>query len=384
MRHSLFFCLTLYCTGLFSTISEAQSVNSYEQKVRGMLMGSFIGDAAGGPYEFVWPLSRNSWSTNSEKLTKVMLPQIASAFKMTPYREPLEPYGAWIDDAPKGSVTDDTRLKLIFINSLGRKKEISTKRFAQHLIDYPSTVKPEYRLLAQQWLEQFIPSALYVTGKKKDPRAKPPQTIWAGVPTNLGQMTFLPIAAIHPNQPELSYKESWEVDYFDFGYGRDMHASIIAGLSHAFNDTATWAGIKHVMQETDPFDMNSIPWAKRRTAYWIKYAEDIADQSDGNVARLFEILEHEMHVIEWWDAWIPLVMMISIGELTDYDPIATIQLAIEFGYDTDSYAQLIGAFMGALHGPEIFPEDMQKAVTSQLKEQLNEDFEALVSRLMGK
>ena len=37
-----------------------------------------------------------------------------------------------------------------------------------------------------------------------------------------------------------------------------------------------------------------------------------------------------------------------------------------WGHDTDSYPQLAGAFIGALHGEEIFPTDARIAVEKQL------------------
>ena len=341
-----------------------------------------VGDAAGGPYEFTWPLVRNEWSTNDRALNKDDIQKISDHFKLVDYNEPPDPYGPWTNNSAAGTITDDSRFKMIFITSLGKRKNVSAKRFAKTLLDYPNAVQPEYRSLADRWLKQFVPSALYISGKTKDERAKPPETIWAGVPTNLGQMAFLPLAAVYPGQPEKCYLETWEVDYFDFGYSKDMHASINAGLSHAFLDTATWAGIKDVMKSTDPYQMNEIPWAKRRTAYWIKFAEEAAERSEGKVSKLFEILEQDMHAIQWWDTWVPLVIMISIGELTAYDPKATLQLSLEFGYDTDSYAQLIGAFMGALHGTSIFEEKITKAVEKQLDLQYKVSLNRLVDKVL--
>ncbi|MEM7548581.1 MAG: ADP-ribosylglycohydrolase family protein [Bacteroidota bacterium] len=353
----------------------------HQEKTEGLLMGSFIGDAAGGPDEFIPPPKRNWWSTSDTVLNEALIKEIAAAFKLKAYYEDPDPYGPYPDLAPAGTITDDSRFKMMFIQSIGKKGQLSAKRFAKALLDYPNQVPAKYKNLTDQWLEQFVPSALYVSGKHKDSHAKPPETIWAGVPTNLGQMAFLPIAALYPNNPTATYLNTWEVDYFDFGFAKDMHASINAGLSHAFNDTATWAGIKDVMIKTDPYEMNDIPWAKRRTNYWIKFAEDAAERSNGNIKTLFSILENESQAIQWWDTWIPLVLMISVGEITNYDPLATLQLSIEFGFDTDSYAQLIGAFMGVLYGPDFFPTDIREAVKRELLNQYEVVFDDLITKL---
>lgn len=45
------------------------------------------------------------------------------------------------------------------------------------------------------------------------------------------------------------------------------------------------------------------------------------------------------------------------------------QIILEFGHDTDSYAQV----MGAIHGKEIFTKDMRETVNRQMKKQFNQD-----------
>jgi len=46
---------------------------------------------------------------------------------------------------------------------------------------------------------------------------------------------------------------------------------------------------------------------------------------------------------------------------------------MEFGHDTDSYAQVLGAILGAIHGPEVFPAEIRNAVNLQMKKQFNQD-----------
>ena len=46
--------------------------------------------------------------------------------------------------------------------------------------------------------------------------------------------------------------------------------------------------------------------------------------------------------------------------------MATLALTTEWGHDTDSYPQLAGAFIGALHGEKIFSQDARTAVEKQL------------------
>lgn len=74
-------------------------------------------------------------------------------------------------------------------------------------------------------------------------------------------------------------------------------------------------------------------------------------------------------------------MVFAITEITNHDPLATLQLITEFGYDTDSYAQLAGAFFGALHGPNAFPQKMRDLLRLRLEEQFNVSFEELLAAL---
>jgi ADP-ribosylglycohydrolase len=60
-----------------------------------------------------------------------------------------------------------------------------------------------------------------------------------------------------------------------------------------------------------------------------------------------------------------------------------LQLSIEWGWDHDSYAQLLGAFIGAMYGPEIFPSAMRETVANRLILDYNEDQHEWVDLLMS-
>jgi len=46
---------------------------------------------------------------------------------------------------------------------------------------------------------------------------------------------------------------------------------------------------------------------------------------------------------------------------------------IEFGHDTDSYAQVMGAIIGAIYGKQVFPVEMRNTVNRQMKEQFGQN-----------
>ena len=68
-------------------------------KVYGGLLASAIGDAMGGPVEM--------WSP------KEMTEQHGWIDTLLPYTRPPNPTSVWVSQAPAGTYTDDTRLKLI-------------------------------------------------------------------------------------------------------------------------------------------------------------------------------------------------------------------------------------------------------------------------------
>ena len=63
----------------------------------------------------------------------------------------------------------------------------------------------------------------------------------------------------------------------------------------------------------------------------------------------------------------------ACAEIVEYDPLASMQLMMEFGHDTDSYAQVMGAVMGAIHGRDIWPEDIRQTVNDRMKEQFGQN-----------
>ena len=62
----------------------------------------------------------------------------------------------------------------------------------------------------------------------------------------------------------------------------------------------------------------------------------------------------------------PFVLTFSCLHLANYDPLAALQLSTEWGHDTDSYASLLGAFIGAKHGVGLFPAHLRQPVHQRL------------------
>ena len=94
-------------------------------------------------------------------------------------------------------------------------------------------------------------------------------------------------------------------------------------------------------------------------------------------ARLFATLDAEFKDTVKWEAQVPFVVALACLEIADYDPLAALALSLEWGNDTDSYAQMTGALIGAMHGPDIFPTKARAAVETRLRADYEQDLSEL-------
>jgi len=188
-------------------------------------------------------------------------------------------------------------------------------------------------------------------------------------------MPFLPIATLYPNDAELAYLKAWELGYFDNGIAKDINSALVAGLVGALQEDSDWHLVEKYMRQSDPYNFNNVLYVPRRMSEWLDIAHGMVARADGRIPRLFDILEKELQTKTWWEAWVPLVVVFASTEIVDYHPLAAMQLMIEFGHDTDSYAQVMGAVMGAIHGKDIFPVEMRQTVNKRMKEQFGQNVE---------
>ncbi|MBL9172147.1 MAG: ADP-ribosylglycohydrolase family protein [Verrucomicrobiales bacterium] len=366
-----------------------------ERRISGLLYGTAFGDAFGGPIEFQDPDQVQKLPTPPRRwregyvLDRQERTALADRIRLRAY-DPLRPvpesYGQWNPHAAPGTITDDTRHKLILLYALHQADRrnrwpVGAREMAQAFLDWPAekavSGNPGYGPLAADWLEEWQLAARWILGERDARRARPPERMWQGLPTCCGQMTSLPLAALFPGRPEEAYLAAWRIGFFDNGWGRDLNAATVAGLSVALTLTPdpsapreAWNRILAAMRQCDPFGYSKIRWTQRAVDRWLDYALRTARESGGQPARMFAAWDTEFRDHAKWEAQIPFVVMIGCLSLCEFDPLASLQLSQEWGWDTDSYAQLLGAFVGALYGPAIFRREWLEAVESGL----NRDF----------
>lgn len=389
-------------------VALAAATGSKHERVLGLLYGSVIGDAAGGPVEFLPPektaavlADARNWPAEG-RLDDATLDRLSSRFGLLAYaglRETADPYGPWQAGGPAGVVTDDTRHKMILLAALGRKQpldvdqRLTAETLAAVYLDYyegTAVDDPSQRPLWEESLREYAYAARAVLGREGE--QLPPERIWAGLPTCAGQMTMLPLAARYIGQPELAYRVAYDASFFDHGIAKDINAAIIAGLADALARPAAtdpssgrraWRRLRQTMRTVDPYRYGDVPFAERPVHRWLDFAGQTVERADGRPRELYRILEQEGEVRYFWEAHHTFAAAIAFAAACDGRPLAALSLALDFGHDADSVAQLLGALIGAIYGPTVFPKSMRAAVSQQLEQEYDQSLEEWATILVG-
>lgn len=366
----------------------------------GLLLGSLLGDAMGGPLEFAKEEQRKGnvvaarqWN-KSTRLDADSISEIAGNAKLMSY-EKVRPdpaaYGQWIEKAPAGTITDDTRWKIILIRAIRaantKSKQLSQAHIAKAILDFRPKVNQPTDAATQKLLDEGLREYRYAANwvlRKRDPKvALPLDRLWAGIPNCSGQMMLLPLAIRHAGNPEAAYRNSFELNFIDSAGAKDIASMIVAALAsvlgketESLSAEERWETIFKTLRTLDPLRFKKVPFAGRPLDKWLQLVDSIVEKANGSPAKAYRLLETEGKPVYFWDAHFTLVVALTLLKLCKYDPMCSLALAIDFGHDTDSYAQLIGAFAGAVYGPEAFPNGMR----SKLKKRLKEDYDENVTQ----
>ncbi|MBL0356424.1 MAG: ADP-ribosylglycohydrolase family protein [Chitinophagaceae bacterium] len=398
-KYQLFLLIALLSVGL-SLFAQTKNDSLFKvNKIKGLILGSCIGDALGGPIEFqghpeiqASPGPPKLWTDTNDLINDAALKAAAGRLYLRSYKYVLpfaQPYGCWASNAPPGSVTDDSRHKFILLHML--RKAIQQQQFPVNNITLADaylswskskTIKthPGYDTLCPQWLGESYKAINWLKGNREAGKAYPLERLWNGIPTCYGQMALTPLAALYPGQPEKAYLSAYNLAWFDNGFAKDMIAAINAGLAKALTLDPTkmtneqlWTEVINTMKDTDPYDYKKIPWCERQVERWLNLADYYVKEANGSPAKLFALLDKEFMYTTKWEAQVPYTLIFCCLKICKYDPLAALQMSIEWGNDHDSYAQLLGAFVGAIYGIDIFPANMTVTVAERVKLDYNED-----------
>jgi ADP-ribosylglycohydrolase len=280
-----------------------------------------------------------------------------------------------------------------FRNALKEKKfPVTEKDLGKAYFSWSqsNTIKTHsgYDTLVKQWLDESFKAVNWLLGNRKTGKAYPLERLWNALPTCYGQMALPPLAAVYPGAPDKAYLAAYHLAYFDNGFAKDMIGALVAGLSRALvldpetmTDEQLWTEVLNTIRSTDPYQYAKVPWSERAVHRWLNLVDTLVVKAEGSPARLFELLEEEFKYTTKWEAQVPFVVIFSCLKICKYHPLAALQLSIEWGWDHDSYAQLLGAFVGAIYGPGIFKTEWSTTVTERVHLDYDVDIKEWVQTL---
>ena len=363
-----------------------------EDRILGLLLGGLIGDALGGPIEFLEKKSEETGLTNARlwpdnrKLDTAKQEELAASVPLLGYqtlRPRTAPYGPWREQAVAGTLTDDSRHKIVLLNALRRaqsqKSELTAEHVAHAFLEFSPVYHPSFKTqlkkLNAEGFREYRMAARWMLGERDLQVARPVARLWAGINNCSGQMMLPPLAAAYAGRPEQAYLKAFEVDFIDAPQARDMAASLVAALAVAlrrsepgFTIPQRWQQLFETLASTDPYFVKDVPFAGRPWTKWLQRADEFVAQSQGSPKHLYRLLETEGDPVYWWDAHFTLLVPICMLKLCHMNPMAAMHLTLDFGHDTDSYAQVLGCLIGAVHGQSVFPKAMRDAVRASLKQ----------------
>jgi ADP-ribosylglycohydrolase len=225
-------------------------------RILGCVVGASIGDAIGGAFEF----------QDADFITQ----RIGSDWidDMYPY-EGIEPgpHGIWVNDAPVGTGTDDTRYNHVFIETALRKgKQVNSRDLAQAFIERHDSVEKHYPIGRELARRQFAdwhgvccghlgiecplcpgvpPDVLANTGLRMD------------FPTLVGMLVLASSGLLHVGNPEEAYRHAYLLDFMDIGYAREAVAIFAALVSMLAAGRELRPAIREAIQ-MNPFGLGGL------------------------------------------------------------------------------------------------------------------------------
>ena len=355
----------------------------------------------GGPVEFgsgtdvdqvlpntrAWPADRRWNEAEAQRLAESLTLHSYQTLRPDP-----APYGPWAREAAAGTITDDSRHKIVLMRTMKLVAErdafpLTPEHLAQQFLEFcpQAGQAPEGELaeLCAEGMRQYRYAARWLLGERDLTRARPLERLWAGTDNCSGQMLLPPLAAVFPGDPSAAYLAAFAIDFVDAPLARDMAAALVAGLAAVLDQNLDgssparrWQVLLQAMRDTDPFAIAEVPFAGRPLLALMDQAEQIAEAAAGRPGELFRRLEEEGRPQYWWDAHFTLLVPLAVLHFTDFDPLAALHLTLDFRHDTDSYAQVLGCWVGAVCGEEVFPESLRHPVALRLAADYSESIDA--------
>ncbi|NHE59995.1 ADP-ribosylglycohydrolase family protein [Cyclobacterium plantarum] len=368
-----------------------------EDKVKGMLIGSAIGDAMGAPTE-MWgrdDINREyGWVTQLDNMVREVSPE-----------------GIWKVNLPAGGTTDDTRWKKLTFEYMEKQNdlELDPLQFSEHILEEYEmyfedfrTLQPEetealeYANLRVLWLQEWYKVSQPLLDNNLMGYQKALGKFYGGEMVCAGLLYSPALGLLYPGQPEKAYEQAFNLSLFDLGYAKDISA-LSAGMTAA---GMTAAGkpenMLDVLRMVDPESYFKSRLVGRSSYRILQTALSIVEEAKGSsimenelagqdepskaaIMKAFELLDEQLQDMPFHAGEIHLQVLTAML-FSDFEFLDTLVFLVNFGRDNDTTAAVAGAILGAYHGFENLPETMKNQVIEVNKKELDIDLIGLAEK----
>jgi ADP-ribosylglycohydrolase len=368
-----------------------------EDRIRGCVLGTVLGDAIGGPFEF-GPLERVPKVTGGDWIDGLY-----------PYGlEMGAPHGVWVPSplkglgAPAGTGTDDTRLNWLYLElaiKLGRApSDCEMANRYLELYEQPERTFPGHAEMVRLEFEHWEPACCGLLGQQSERfPGLPPDVLLAralglNFPILSGLIALTWVGLLYPGRPEAAYETAFRSAFYDIGYAREAVGLLAAAISLAAGDLVSGSSqvLYERLLEMDPLHLGSEWSAPYVLDHLPRYRALIEPgRSDVETARALSVAFRYHHA---FGAFRTLCVALLAVLAANGDPLRGILIAANHVglddqgqptryEDIDCYAGLAGAVAGALYGAAAFPDDMLALVQESNLAVYGIDLESGANRL---
>jgi hypothetical protein len=368
----------------------ALTKNELSDKVKGLVVGSAIGDAMGAPTE-MWRRddiqNTYGWITNLDPMVREVSPE-----------------GIWIANLPAGGTTDDTRWKALMADYLAKQNTLNldAKTFSNHIIhtyekyfDTYKSLKPEETEdhlaanLKVLWLQEWYKVSLAIQRNDLIAYHKALGKFYGGEMVCAGLLYAPAIGLMYPGQPEKAYKQAFELSIFDLGIAKDISALSAAMTSAALTAAGDQNKLVNVLRDIDPEGYFSSRLVGRSSYRIYELAMEIVSEAknslntngnlintsfipDPSTFRAYQLLDQHLQDMPFHAGEIHLQVLTAML-FSDFKFKETLIFLVNYGRDNDTTAAVAGAILGAFHGFNQLPEGMSEEVIKVNNELLGID-----------
>jgi hypothetical protein len=388
-------------------------------RIRGCVLGTVLGDAIGGPFEF-GPLERVPAVTGGDWIDGLY-----------PYPAGMGgPHGVWKPPAdasspdgtsagglpPAGTGTDDTRLNWLFLElacDLGRMPSARdvAERYLE-LYEHPERAFPGHAGRTRKQFEHWEPVCRGYLGQRSERFPDlPPDVLLAralglNFPILSGLIAWTWAGLLYPGEPEAAYAAAFRSDFYDIGYAREAVALLAAAVSLAVEGKYRPISLYETLVAMDPLHLGSEWSAPYVIDHLPRFLPLLAQgRSDREIAHVLSVaFRRHHHFCAFRTFAVALLAVLAVGAHgrapVQQDGLAPLRaplraITIAANHvgiddegqptryeDIDCYAALAGAIAGALWGEEAFPSGMLGQVIETNKLVYGIDLEATIDRFI--